>query len=124
MTLSKPDTAAGSTNKLKWVLPLLICLLLAAVCAWIFGSAMQSTYPQGILVFPAAPGMPEQASDAFYIGMALGGFFFSLIYGAMTVSIYLLNRLKITPLQHLTIPLLLAFICCSVFCVLCVVLAN
>ena len=124
MTQNKQNTAADSANKLKWAIPLLICLLLAAACAWIFGGAMQSTYPQGILVFSAEPGMPEQASNAFYIGMALGGFFCGLIFGAMTVSIYLLNRLKITPLQHLTIPLLLAFISCSVFCVLCIVLAN
>ncbi len=89
-------------------------LVLAALCAWIFGTALSSTYPNGIYVFPPESGAPAVASNAFHIGMGMGWFFSGLCLVVMALSVFSLNRIKQTVLQHLPAPFLSAALSCFV----------
>jgi hypothetical protein len=111
-------------SPMKFVLPLLVCMLLAAGGAWIFGTAMQSTYPDGFLLSPPGDGEPGNPMDAFYVGMGIGSFFFLLIYAVMTLSTFLLGRLHSNPLKHLTAPLFSSSLLCLFASVGFLVLAN
>lgn len=109
---------------MKFALPLLVCMLLAAGGAWIFGTAMQNTYPEGFLLLPPGDGAPENPMDAFYVGMGIGSFFFLLIYAVMTLSIFLLNRMHSNSLKHLGAPLGVSCLLCLAASASFLVLAN
>lgn len=94
-----------SNNTSRFLLTLTASLALAVACAWLFGLALQDSYPDGILVFvPEAP-RPPRASDAFQIGLAMGSFFCGLIYGAMALCAFVLARMQHMTLKHLLAPL-------------------
>lgn len=124
MTLSNSNMTMQSSDFMKFVWPVLICLAVAAVCALIFGSAMHSSYPQGVKLFEPEANLAPQPSNAFYIGMAIGSFFCALVYAAMFVSAFLLQRFHSSPLQHLIKPLLTASLCCGACSVLSLMLAH
>ena len=97
---------------------------LAGLCAVIFAVALQSAYPDGKLTYVADSGAAPRIMDAFYTGLALGTFFCCLIYAAMAMSAFLLNRLRSTPLRPLPLPLSAAFASCLLLTVLIYVLAS
>ena len=72
----------------------------------------------------ADSGAAPRIMDAFYTGLALGTFFCCLIYAAMAMSAFLLNRLRSTPLRTLPLPLSAAFASCLLLTVLIYVLAS
>jgi len=94
------------SNKIRsFLLTLTACLVLAIACAWVFGLALSDTYPEGILVFEPEAGQVPQPSDAFHIGLAMGSFFCTLVYVAMSLCAFVLGRMHHNALQHLLAPL-------------------
>lgn len=113
-----------SNRHFRFLLTLTASLALALACAWLFGTALLDTYPDGILVFEPEAGQPPRPSDAFYIGLAMGTFFCGLIYAAMTLSAFVLGRMQHNGLRHLLAPLGTAATLCLAATVLSVYFAG
>lgn len=95
-------------------LPFALALLLAALCAWLFGATLADTYPDGIYVYPPEGNAIPVPSAAFHIGMAIGWFFACLILTITALMVFSLNRLKPTTLaSSLPAPLSSAALCCA-----------
>jgi hypothetical protein len=116
--------AGAATDMKKFLLPCLVSLLLAALCAWLFASALAASYPDGILVFAPQGSAPPRPSAAFHIGMALGWFFSGLCLLVVALSVFSLNKLKRTVLQHLPAPLFAASLVCATLLLLALDLAG
>jgi hypothetical protein len=101
-----------SSKTKSFVITLTASLALAVGCAWVFGLAVQDTYPEGILVFAPEPGQPDRPSDAFHIGLAMGSFFSGLIFATMTLCTFVLARMQHNALRHLLAPLSTATVMC------------
>lgn len=100
-------------NKIaRFLLTVTTSLALAGACAWLFGAALQDTYPDGILVHEPEAGQPSRPSDAFRIGMAMGTFFCGLIFATMTLCSFVLARMQNNALRHLLAPLGTATVLC------------
>lgn len=113
------------SRHIRILLTYLICILIAGLCAWVFGSALETAYPEGILVFPPeSRGTPPPVSDSFRIGMAMGWFFCCLVYALVSTSCYLFSKFGKKTLDLLIKPMLLASITSGLLVVVSIWLAN
>jgi len=101
-----------------------LALLLAALCAWLFGSTLAETYPDGILIYEPVGNAPPRPSAAFHIGMAMGWFFAGLLLAVSATALFSANRFKPGRLRYLPLPLALAALSCGALLLLALRLAG
>lgn len=89
------------------------CMTVTLVCAGAFGMALDSAYPDGLQIINDPESGTSQVRNAWFLGLAMGACFIALIYTAMTLCVWLLNKLETAPLAKLLGPLLAA--CLSSF---------
>lgn len=90
-----------------------VALLLATLCAWLFGSTMAETYQDGILIYEPVADAPPRPSDAFHVGMAMGWFFAGLMQAVVATALFSASRFRPGRLRQLPLPLALAALTCG-----------
>ena len=97
---------------MKFLLVYGCAMILAIICALIFGSAMQDMYPEGIVIYPPAQNAAPVTSISLHIGLALGWFFALLCYTVMGLTSWLLVRFSTQALSPYPHPLFAAALTC------------
>lgn len=85
---------------------LFLFLVIEAISAYFFGSKMHSSNPDGIWLYTPPADGSGSPSDAFSVGFSFGLLLVSLIYLAVSVTIYTWAKLKPARLSHAFVPLI------------------